>query len=70
VAEHAFTLPMSREDIASYLGITPETLSRILTKLERQGLIELDNREILLVDPIRLDMIAEGVSEKQVFSRH
>lgn len=70
VAEHAFTLPMSREDIASYLGITPETLSRILTKLERQGLLELDNRTIVLVDPIRLDMIAEGVSEKQVFSRH
>ncbi|WP_033827375.1 Crp/Fnr family transcriptional regulator [Bacillus andreraoultii] len=33
-------LPMSKKEIASYLGIAPETLSRKLTKLEKQGLIE------------------------------
>lgn len=69
LVEQEFTLPMSREDIASYLGITPETLSRLLTKLERLGLIEIDNRRVLLVDPVHLDMLAEGVSEKQLFRR-
>jgi CRP/FNR family transcriptional regulator len=34
------TLPMARKDIASYLGTTPETLSRRFKGLEEKGLIE------------------------------
>jgi CRP/FNR family nitrogen fixation transcriptional regulator len=34
-------LPMSRQDIADYLGLTIETVSRMLTQLERDGLIGL-----------------------------
>lgn len=34
-------LPMGRSDIADYLGLTIETVSRTLTKLRKQGLIEL-----------------------------
>ena len=33
-------LPMTRKDIASYLGTTPETLSRKFKELETSGLIE------------------------------
>lgn len=33
-------LPMTRKDIASYLGTTPETLSRKFKELENEGLIE------------------------------
>lgn len=32
-------LPMARKDIASYLGTTPETLSRRFKDLEKRGLI-------------------------------
>ena len=32
-------LPMCRTDIADYLGLTIETVSRTLTQLERQGII-------------------------------
>lgn len=33
-------LPMSKRDLASFLGTTPETLSRRLTEFEREGIIE------------------------------
>jgi CRP/FNR family transcriptional regulator len=59
--EYEFRLPMSREDISNYLGITPETLSRLFAKLQRKGLIEADRRQIRLVDPIRLDLMSQGI---------
>jgi len=42
-------LPMSRQDIADYLGLTIETVSRTLTSLENEAAIELPNsRRIVL----------------------
>jgi CRP/FNR family nitrogen fixation transcriptional regulator len=42
-------LPMSRQDIADYLGLTIETVSRTLTHLEAKGSITLPtSRRILL----------------------
>jgi CRP/FNR family nitrogen fixation transcriptional regulator len=35
------TLVMSRQDIADYLGLTVETISRTLTQLKQEGLIQL-----------------------------
>ncbi|MCB6745848.1 Crp/Fnr family transcriptional regulator, partial [Anaerostipes hadrus] len=44
-------LPMSKKDLASYLGTTPETISRKFTNLEKQGLIEqLPNKKIKIPD--------------------
>ena len=39
-AEYEFRLPMSREDISNYLGIAPETFSRLIVKLQSKGLIK------------------------------
>lgn len=41
IGGEAFELPMSRLDIADYLGLTIETVSRTLTQMERDGMIEL-----------------------------
>lgn len=47
----AIELPMSRQDIADYLGLTIETVSRTLTLLEREGLITIPaSRRIVLRD--------------------
>lgn len=59
-AEYEFRLPMSREDISNHLGIAPETLSRLIAKLHRKGLIEVDRRRIRLLNPVRLGLMAQG----------
>jgi CRP/FNR family transcriptional regulator, nitrogen fixation regulation protein len=48
-ADGCVELPMSRQDIADYLGLTIETVSRMLTLLEREGAIEISStRRIVL----------------------
>jgi CRP/FNR family transcriptional regulator len=51
-------LPMSRQDIADYLGLTIETVSRTFTKLERDGVIEIISGGVRLLDPARAEALA------------
>ncbi len=55
-----FQLRMSREDIGNYLGLTIESISRLLNKFKKQGLLRVHNREIELLDPEKLKALAAG----------
>jgi CRP/FNR family transcriptional regulator, anaerobic regulatory protein len=51
-------LPMSRLDIADFLGLTIETVSRTFTKLDRDGVIEIMPGSVRLLDPARAEALA------------
>jgi CRP/FNR family transcriptional regulator, nitrogen fixation regulation protein len=54
----AVELPMSRQDIADYLGLTIETVSRTLTHFEQEGAIELrSTRRIVLCNRSALALL-------------
>lgn len=55
---HEFTLPMSREDIASYLGMVIETVSRTFSRLQGDGIIVVRGRLLRIVDSNRLNQLA------------
>jgi predicted transcriptional regulator len=61
--DHALDPPMSREDITHYLGISAETLSRLIAQLHGEGLIDVNHRRVRLVEPGRLDPIAAGADQ-------
>lgn len=57
----AFELPLTRGEIAGMLGLTIETVSRLITKFERQGLIgRRGARGIEIIDPAGLAHTADG----------
>jgi CRP/FNR family transcriptional regulator len=53
-------LPVAKKDLAAWLAIAPETLSRVLRKWEQAGLVDSASRTIALLDPGRLLAIADG----------
>ena len=48
------SLPASKATVSSRLSLTPEYFSRVLHELESQGLIQIDGREIHILDAKRL----------------
>lgn len=49
-----FSLPMSRKDMANHLGLAVETVSRILSRFQRLGLLEIKGRQVFSLDLARL----------------
>ena len=59
-ATASITLTVSKTQLASLLGTIPETLSRILAKMSKQGLIGIEGAVITLLDREGLTALAEG----------
>ncbi len=55
-----FRLEASKKHIAGLLAVQPETLSRSLTALQREGALNMDARRITILDPGKLESIARG----------
>ena len=53
-SESFLTLAMSRRDIANYLRLATETVSRVFSRFEQDGLVSVDRREVRLRDPEKL----------------
>jgi CRP-like cAMP-binding protein len=48
------SLPVTKATIASRLSLTPEYFSKVLRELEEANLIEIDKRDIRIIDAQRL----------------
>lgn len=58
-----FRLPMSRTDIGNYLGLTVETVSRVFSRLQKQDILEVDNKEITILSPEGLRRMANAAAK-------
>ena len=56
-----FQLTMARTDIANYLRLAPETVSRVLRRFQTEGLLKVDRREVELVGKDTLEALAAPV---------
>lgn len=58
----AFRLAMSRGEIGNYLGLAVETVSRVVTRFQKNGLINVDGKEITIADLPEMQKLV-GVNE-------
>lgn len=56
-----FRLTMARADIANYLRLATETVSRVLRRFQDDGMIAVERREVEIRDVARLEHVARNV---------
>ena len=56
-----FNLTMSRTDMANYLRLAAETVSRVLRRFQDDGLVRVERRTLEILDLPRLDALARKV---------
>ena len=59
---------MSRDDIGNYLGLTIDSISRLLSRFEKQGQLTVDKRESTLLRPALLKAMAAGTEQCEPMS--
>ena len=55
-----FVLRLTRQEIGSHLGLKLETISRVFSRLQREGLIQVEGRAVKLLDRTALSRIADS----------
>jgi len=59
-SSHSLILRMTREEIGSYLGLKLETVSRTFSKFQEEGLLEVRQRQIQVLDPAALKQLVSS----------
>jgi len=57
-----FYLSMSRHDIGNYLSLAVETVSRLFTRLQEEGLLKVDRKHVELLDLKAIEAIVTGAT--------
>lgn len=57
---YEFRLSMPRKDIANHLGLAVETISRVLTKLHNEAVIDVNGKGIVVKDRLALQALSMG----------
>ncbi|MEJ2360197.1 MAG: helix-turn-helix domain-containing protein [Gammaproteobacteria bacterium] len=65
-----FNLSMSRHDIANLLGLAVETVSRLFTQFQQDGLVTVDRKHIVVDDMQRLQRLSNGDEEAAIPPAH
>lgn len=61
-----FSLPMARNDIANFLGLAVETVSRVFTRFQNQGIISARGREVELLDVESLQAVTRELAHQKL----
>jgi CRP/FNR family transcriptional regulator len=57
-SDKEFILAMSRRDIASYLRLATETVSRVLARFQKSGVVKVDRKQVRILDMEELKRVA------------
>jgi CRP/FNR family transcriptional regulator len=63
---HVIVLPMSRRDLANYLGLAIETVSRLFSRLGELGVISVERKTVRILDPAKLRELAGEVRRGRI----
>jgi len=55
-----YVLRMTREEIGSYLGLKLETVSRLFSRFQQEGILRIQGRDVTLLDPPALRQLCAG----------
>lgn len=61
---HTFRMPMSRNEIGNYLGLAVETVSRVFTRFQSLGILDVNGKEVHITNR-ELLLESANIKEKQ-----
>lgn len=64
-----FTLPMTRVDLGRFLGLATETVSRMFTRLQTEGVIACEGNGVRILDPQTLAALADDIEAAPPLAR-
>ena len=65
----SFRLPILHREVATYLGLTPETFSRVLKRFQDQGMLSWRRKQIDILDGAALQVLADGCAQPECHYR-